>query len=73
MDMMQLLFCLVITVIVLWAVIFFIALMTTINSGGEEKISDDILEFTKAILTAIKVLGFLTLLTIVFISIRSLL
>ena len=56
--MMRLLFCLVITVIVLWTVIFFIALMTTINSEGEEKTSDDIVEFTKAILTAIKVLGF---------------
>lgn len=58
MDMMRLLFYLVITVIVLWTVIFFIALMATINSEGEEKTSDDIVEFTKAILTAIKVLGF---------------
>lgn len=72
MDMMRLLFCLVITVIVLWTVIFFIALMTTINSEGEEKTSDDIVEFTKAILTAIKVLGFLILLTMIFILIRSL-
>lgn len=46
--------------------------MTTINSEGEEKTSDDIVEFTKAILTAIKVLGFLTLLTMIFILIRSL-
>lgn len=72
MDMMQLLFCLVVTVIVLWAVIFFIALITTMNNEGEEKMSDDIVEFTKGILTAIKVLGFLTLLTMVFILIRSL-
>lgn len=72
MDMMRLLFCLVITVIVLWTVIFFIALMTTINSEGEEKTSDDIVEFTKAILTAIKILGFLILLVMVFILIRSL-
>lgn len=72
MDMMRLLFCLVITVIVLWTVIFFIALMTTINSEGEEKTSDDIVEFTKAILTAIKILVFLILLVMVFILIRSL-
>ena len=51
---------------------FFIALITTINIEGEEKTSDDIVEFTKAILTAIKVIGFLTLLTMVFILIRSL-
>lgn len=72
MDMMRLLFCLVVTVIVLWTVIFFIALMTTINSEGEEKTSDDIMEFIKAILTAIKILGFLTLLIMVFILIWSL-
>lgn len=72
MDMMRILFCLVTTAIVLWAVIFFVALMTTINSEGEEKTSDDIVEFTKAILTAIKVLGFLILLVMTFISIRSL-
>ena len=51
---------------------FFIALMTTINSEGEEKTSDDIVEFTKVIMTAIKVLGFLILLTMIFILIRSL-
>ena len=72
MDMMRLLFCLVVTAIVLWTVVFFIALITTINIEGEEKTSDDIVEFTKAILTAIKVIGFLTLLTMVFILIRSL-
>lgn len=72
MDMMQLLFCLVVTVIVLWAVIFFIALITTMDNEGEEKMSGDIVEFIKGILAAIKVLGFLTLLTMVFILIRSL-
>lgn len=72
MDMMRLLFCLVVTAIVLWTVVFFIALITTINIEGEEKTSDDIVEFTKAILTAIKIIGFLTLLTMVFILIRSL-
>lgn len=72
MDMMRLLFCLVITAIVLWTVIFFIALITPINSEGEEQMSDDIVEFTKAILTSIKVLGFLMLLTMMFILIRSL-
>lgn len=72
MDMMQLLFCLVITAIVLWVVIFFIALITTIDSEGKEETSGDIVEFTKAILTAIKVLGFLILLTMIFILIRSL-
>lgn len=65
-------FCLVITAIVLWAVIFFIALITTIDSEGKEETFGDIVEFTKAILTAIKVLAFLTLLVMVFISIRSL-
>ena len=72
MDMMRLLFCLVITAIVLWAVIFFIALITPINSEGEEQMSGDIVEFAKAILTSIKVLGFLMLLTMMFILIRSL-
>lgn len=72
MDMMRLLFCLVVAAIVLWAVVFFIALATTINIEGEEKTPDDIVEFTKAILTAIKVIGFSTLLTMVFILIRSL-
>lgn len=72
MDMMQLLFCLVVTAIVLWAVIFFLALITTINIEGEEEPSGDIVEFAKGILIAIKVLGFLTLLTTVFILIRSL-
>lgn len=72
MDMMRLLFCLVVTAIVLWSVIFFIALITTIDSEGKEETSGDIVEFTKAILTAIKVLGFLTLLTTVLILIRSL-
>lgn len=70
--MMRLLFCLVVTAIVLWAVIFFIALIATIDSEGKEEPSGDIVEFVKAILTAIKVLGFLTLLTTVFILIRSL-
>ena len=37
MDMMRLLFCLVVTAIVLWTVVFFIALITTINIEGEEK------------------------------------
>lgn len=72
MDMMRLLFCLVVTAIVLWAVIFFIALATTINIEGKEETSSDIVEFVKGILTAIKVLGVLTLLTMVFILIRSL-
>lgn len=72
MDMMRLLFCLVVTAIVLWAVIFFIALATTINIEGKEETSGDIVEFVKGILTAIKILGFLTLLTTVFILIRSL-
>lgn len=72
MDMMRLLFCLVVTAIVLWAVIFFIALATTINIEDKEDTSGDIVEFVKGILTAIKVLGFLTLLTTVFILIRSL-
>lgn len=58
MDMMRLLFCLVVTAIVLWAVIFFIALAITINTEGEEETSGDIVEFVKGILTAIKVLGF---------------
>lgn len=72
MDMMRLLSCLVITAIVLWTVIFFIALITPINSEGEEQMSGDIVEFAKAILTTIKVLGFLILSTMMFISIRSL-
>lgn len=72
MDMMQLLFCVVITAIVLWAVIFFIALIATIDSEGKEETSGDIVEFTRAILTAIKILGVLTLLVMVFILIRSL-
>lgn len=72
MDMMRLLFCLVVTAIVLWAVIFFIALAITINIEDKEEPSGDIMEFVKGILTAIKVLGFLTLLTTVFILIRSL-
>ena len=72
MDMMRLLFCLVVTAIVLWAVIFFIALATTINIEGKEETSGDIVEFVKGILTAIKVLGVLILLTIMFILIRSL-
>lgn len=72
MDIMRLLFCLVVTAIVLWAVIFFIALTTTIDSEGEEQMSGDIVEFVKAILTSIKVLGFLILLTMMFIFIRSL-
>ena len=58
MDMMRLLFCLVVTAIVLWAVIFFIALATTMNIEGKEETSGDIVEFVKGILTAIKVLGF---------------
>ena len=72
MDMMRLLFCLVVTAIVLWAVIFFIALATTINIEGKEETSGDLLEFVKGILTAIKVLSFLILLVMVFILIRSL-
>lgn len=72
MDMMRLLFCLVVTAIVLWAVIFFITLAITINIEDKEEPSGDIMEFVKGILTAIKVLGILTLSTMVFILIRSL-
>lgn len=70
MDMMRLLFCLVITDVVLWGVVLIIGLW------GIVKRENSVIEFdarmAKTLLAVAKGLSFLILLVMVFISIRSL-
>jgi hypothetical protein len=70
MDMMQILFCLVITDVILWGIVLFIGLWETAKSDNS------VIEFdaamVKTLLAIAKALSFLILLVMAFISIRSL-
>ena len=70
MDMMRILFCLVITDVILWGIVLFIGLWEVAKSDNS------VIEFNtamvKTLLAIAKTLSFLILLVIAFISIRSL-
>lgn len=70
MDMMRILFCLVITDVILWGAVLFIGLWETVKSDNS------VIEFNtamvKTLLAIAKVLSFLILLVMTFILIRSL-
>ena len=70
MDMMSILFCLVITDVVLWGIILFIGLMEMVKSDNSVIEFDAVM--VKTLLAIAKTLSFLILLVMVFISIRSL-
>lgn len=70
MDMIRILFCLVITDVILWGIVLFIGLWETTKSDNS------VIEFNtvmiKTLLAIAKALSFLIILVMAFISIRSL-
>ena len=74
MDMMRILFCLIITDVILWWVVLTVGLMGNIKSDNSATEFDDgmIKTLLATVLAVAKGLSFLTLLVMVFISIRSL-
>lgn len=70
MDMMRILFCLVITDVILWGAVLFIGLWETVKSDNSVIEFDTVM--VKTLLAIAKTLSFLILLVMAFISIRSL-